>query len=71
MNITKNARECGHFLLGDSCLFPRGGLLHLDGEGLAFGQFEVGKEDEIVGVVCAMGGGVAIQRVGYELGFNP
>lgn len=40
----------GIFLLGDSCLFPRGGgLLHLDGEGLAFGEVEVGDEDEIVG----------------------
>ena len=68
----KNARGCGHFFCwGIAVCFLGGGLLHLDGEGLAFGQFEVGKEDEIVGVVCAIGGGVAIQIVGYELGFNP
>ena len=60
----------GIFLLGDSAK-SCWGVFHLDGEGFAFGEFEVGMEDEIVGVVCAIGGGVAIQIVGYELGFNP
>lgn len=37
------------FCWGIAVCFLGGGLLHLDGDGLSFGQVEVGDEDEIVG----------------------
>lgn len=45
----KCPRVRAFFVGGIAVCFLGGVLLHLDGEGLAFGEVEVGDEDEIVG----------------------